>query len=350
MRTKSKKTNLRAQLAPALAKQCHKTKQPTFVEPMLATLTENYFSSKDWFYEHKFDGERCLAFKKNGIVHLVSRNGNDMNASYPELVIALEKQQADNFIIDGEIITRNESGLSDFQLLQERINVKNNTIVKQKKIQIVYCIFDLMYSDGYDIRKLPLYERKKLLKNLLSYNKTLAYTKHTVGNGIALFKKACVLHWEGLIAKKSDSEYTGTRSLHWLKFKCIMKQELVIGGYTQPKGARTYFGALLVGYYKNKKLYYAGKVGTGFSEATLSMLGKKLRALRQKECPFTHYANSLGGVHWVKPVTVAEFEFAQWTKGGKLRVGRYKGLRDDKDAKLVVKETPRLISIPKKRS
>ena len=326
-----------------LLKKIKKSKQPSFIQPMLATLTKDYFSSNDWLYEHKFDGERCLVFKKNGIVKLISRNDNVMNASYPELVTALESQNADNFIVDGEIVSLDKAGLSDFELLQQRINLQKNVNAQQKKVPITYCIFDVMYVTGYDVRQLPLTARKQILKNLLKYNKTLVYTEHVIGDGIRVFKQACKSKWEGVIAKRMASTYVGTRSRDWLKFKCIMKQELVIVGYTEPKGSRKYFGALLVGYYKDKKLYYAGKVGTGYSQETLALLGKKLQKLAIKKCPLSNYNTSAKGVRWVKPILVAEFQFAQWTNRGRLRVGRYKGLRDDKAAQDVVKEVPKAI-------
>ncbi len=334
-----------------LRKKIKKVTQPSFIPPMLATLTNDYFSDKEWLYEHKFDGERCIAFKKKGVVTLMSRNKKKMNEMYPELVTALTKQTADNFIIDGEIVSRGKNGVSDFELLQGRMNLRAGSPeeAKQKKIAIIYCIFDLIYVDGSDIRALPLYARKELLKNLLSYNKILSYTTHIIGDGITFFKKACKLHWEGLIAKQVDSEYVGKRSRNWLKFKCIMKQELVIAGYTAPQGSRSYFGALLVGYYKEGKLMYAGKVGTGYSEDTLALLGKKLQKLKVTKCPFADYEQSLKGVTWVKPTLVAEFQFAQWTNAGRLRVGRYKGLRDDKSAKDVVRETAKPIGPTKNR-
>ncbi len=323
-------------------KKRKKTDEPLFMPLMLATLTKEYFSRNDWLYEHKFDGERCLVIKKKGKVYLVSRNQKSMNNTYPELVDALLKQKADNFIIDGEIVSKNKAGVSDFQLLQGRINSQAGT-TKEKSIPIQYCIFDLMYVAGYDIRNLPLYARKELLKKLLDYNKMLVYTEHKVGNGVAFFKKACQLKWEGLIAKRIDGTYVGVRSHDWLKFKCIMQQELVIGGYTKPKGARTYFGALLVGYYDKGKLVYAGKVGTGYTQTVLEMLGKKLAKITTAKCPFSNYDGETKDIFWVKPVMVAEVHFANWTQANKLRVGRYKGLRDDKDAKDVVKEVPKAI-------
>ncbi len=316
--------------------------------PMLATLTTDYFSSTDWIYEHKFDGQRCLVFKQQGKVRLMSRNNRVINDEYPELVQAFLVQQADNFIVDGEIIA-NKNGLSDFQLLQSRINLKDAASIKQKIKQapIVFCIFDLLYVAGYDMREVPLLERKQVLKQLLHYNRILVYTGHKTGDGLTFFKKACALDWEGLIAKKADSPYVGKRSTYWLKFKCIMQQELVIGGYTEPRKSRTDFGALLVGYYKEGKLYFAGKVGTGFNQDTLKMLGKKMRALHAKKTHFVDYDGPEAGVHWIKPVLVAEFEFAQWTNKGKLRVGRYKGLRSDKSARDVVKEVPKSIIVKK---
>lgn len=337
------KKNIALTLSATLRADLKKVRQPSFIAPMLATLTKDYFSDKAWLYEHKFDGERCIAIKKNGVVTLKSRNRNSMNKSYPELVKALTQQKADNFIIDGEIVSKNKKGVSDFQLLQGRINLREPG-VSEKKVPIVYCIFDVMYLDGYDTRHLPLLVRKKLLKKLLTYNKLLSYTNHKVGDGLRFFKKACTLKWEGLIAKRIDSTYIGKRSRDWLKFKCIMQQELVIAGYTAPQGSRSSFGALLVGYYNKKgDLVYAGKVGTGFDEKTLNMLGKKFKRLHRASCPFSHYEGPTKNIQWIKPVLVAEFQFAQWTNAGRLRVGRYKGLRDDKNAKDVVKETPRAI-------
>jgi DNA ligase D-like protein (predicted ligase) len=343
------KNSIFAGIPPESIKKAKKSPFPKFVPPMLATLTTDYFSRNDWIYEHKFDGERCLAFKNNGKVLLMSRNKRVINNEYPELVAALQKQKADTFVIDGEIIAMSE-GLSDFELLQSRINLKDVSTIKAKTkaVPVSYAIFDLMYVHGYDIRELPLLSRKKILKKLLTYNKLLTYTQHKVGNGIAYFKQACKLHWEGLIAKKADSIYIGKRSTLWLKFKCIMKQELVIGGYTEPRKSRTDFGALLVGYYDKGTLKFAGKVGTGYTQDILRMLGKKLRALEIKKCPFSNYDERIIGVHWIKPMLVAEFQFAEWTKGNKLRVGRYKGLRDDKAAKDVVKEVPKAIAhLPK---
>lgn len=332
--------NLFSTLSEKDRKKLKKSAVPSFIQPMLATLTHKYFSSKEWVYEHKFDGIRCLAFKKKGIVTLMSRNEHHINTQFPEIAKALEAQAADNFVIDGEIVALNKQGISDFQMLQSRINVADVNIIASREIKTptYYRIFDIMHLDRYDVRELPLLSRKKLLKKLLQYTKKLTYTTHKSPDGLKYYKEACRLHWEGLIAKKSDSTYVSIRSPYWLKFKCTEGQELIICGYTEPKGSRTDFGALLVGYYKNKKLIYAGKVGTGYDQQTLTMLGKKLRRLEIKKCPFESYKESIRGVHWVSPKLVADFVFAEWTKGGQLRAGRYKGLRTDKSAKAVVRE------------
>lgn len=336
------KVDLFAGLESSVLAKRKKMLEPSFVSPMLATLTDHYFSSKDWVYEHKFDGERCLAFKKNGKVVIKSRANKEINDKYPEIAKALMEQEADNFIIDGEIVALDKSGLSDFQLLQGRINLtKSAAIIKKEEITPVYYqIFDLMYVDGYDIRELPLLARKAILKKLLVYKGVLNYSEHAFTNGLQFFKKACQLHWEGLIAKRALSTYQGFRSLDWLKFKCLMEQEFVIVGYTDPKGSRINFGALLVGYYEGNTLLYAGKVGSGYSIEVLNSLYAKLQPLEIAQSPVSNYRGPLKGVHWVKPKLVAEVKFAQWTKDNRLRVPRYKGLRDDKAAKDVAKELP----------
>ncbi|HLB40472.1 MAG TPA: non-homologous end-joining DNA ligase, partial [Candidatus Babeliales bacterium] len=292
--------------------------QPRFIKPMLATLTSDYFASPEWLYEHKFDGIRCIASKQAGQVRLFSRNRRLMNQTYPELVAALQAQTADNFIVDGEIIASGPTGTADFQALQSRINLLDpvKLATERRKIKIAFCIFDLLYLAGHDLRPLPLLSRKKYLKQLLKYNQRLIYTTHRTGDGLKFFQQACKLHWEGLIVKRSASPYVSRRSTDWLKFKCIMQQELVIGGYTAPQGARQHFGALLVGYYQADKFKYAGKVGTGFSQATLQFLAQKMTPLETDHCPFGDPRAVPAGrsqITWLKPKLVAEFQFAEWT-------------------------------------
>ncbi len=348
-----KKTNISENifnnLPEKFLKKIEKKPQPQVIHPMLATLTKDYFSSKDWLYEHKYDGIRCIAFKKNGKVSLMSRNNNLINQEYPEILEALTKEPADDFIIDGEIVALGASGISDFQLLQGRINLKQSGLIeeKEKKTTIKYWVFDLLYAAGYDTKKLPLIYRKKILKKIFKWNKKLAYSEHKIGDGVKFFHEACKLHWEGIMAKRADSEYVEYRANSWLKFKCSLGQELVIGGYTEPQGARENFGALLVGYYNKNKFIYAGKVGTGFNQGMLKFLGNKLKRLTIKKCPFDQIDIATKNIYWVKPILVAEFQFAQWTNSGKLRVGRFKGLRDDKEAKSVIRESPKSVIFKK---
>jgi bifunctional non-homologous end joining protein LigD len=196
-----------------------------------------------------------------------------------------------------------------------------------------------VWLDGYDVRALPLRTRKRLLRSALTFRDGVRLTPHRNEHGRALFEEACRKGWEGLIAKRADSPYTAARSRDWLKFKCEQGQELVIGGYTAPQGSRTWFGALLLGYYQDGELRYAGKVGTGFDEATLRDLCTLLQGLRREEAPFEDAASIRErGVTWVDPVLVAEVGFSEWTRAGRLRHPRFLGLRDDKAAREVVRE------------
>lgn len=318
-------------------KQFKKTKQPAWIRPMLATLTENYFSDENWIYERKLDGERVIAFKKNNSVKLYSRNKKLINNTYPEIEKLLSKQKQDNFIIDGEIVAFDKN-LSSFSKLQERIHVKDPDKAISTGIKVYYYVFDMLHINKYDLRKIPLRDRKKILKNALNFENDLRYTPHKNTHGEKYLKQACRKGWEGLIAKKSDSAYVSKRSRDWLKFKCVNEQELVIGGYTDPKGNRMGFGALLLGYYKNKKLQYAGQVGTGFNDEFLEYMRKKLYSLEINSSPFKQNVTKKG-VHWVNPKLVCEIGFTEWTSSGKLRHPRFLGLRRDKSAKKVVKES-----------
>ena len=200
-------------------------------------------------------------------------------------------------------------------------------------------MFDIVWFDGYDVRRLPLRTRKRLLKRALDFHGNVRWTQHRNRDGEALFKEACRKGWEGLIAKRADSPYVTTRSKDWLKFKCEHGQELVIGGFTEPHGSRVEFGALLLGYYRDGRLEYAGKVGTGFDTATLHELGAQLRRLARKDPPFSDPKTiKERGVTWIEPNLVAQIGFTEWTRDGRLRHPRFLGLRDDKSAKEVVRE------------
>ena len=318
-------------------KKLKKMKQPSWLEPMLATLTKKRFSNPDWLYERKLDGERCLAFKKGNDVRLRSRNNKDLNANYPEVVDILEKQKIDSFIIDGEIVAF-EGDVTSFSRLQGRMHIVNEEEARTSKIAVYYYIFDIMYIDSYDLSDLPLDARKHVLKLSLSFNAPLRFTIHRNGEGEKFYQEACRKKWEGIIAKKSDSIYVNSRSSSWLKFKCANQQEFAIGGYTQPEGNRIAFGAILIGYYDNGDFVYAGKVGAGFDNKILHDLGKKMHSLERKTSPFDRGEPSKKGVHWVKPELVAEIGFTEWTDDNKLRHPRYLGSRRDKKASRVVKE------------
>ena len=311
---------------------------PDWIEPMLATLTSKRFSDENWIYECKLDGERCIAFKKTGQVKLLSRNRKDISDTYPEIVDALEKQKTPDFIIDGEIVAFQGENTS-FTKLQERIGIKNREEALKSKIKVYYYIFDLIYIENYLIEKLPLILRKELLKKHLTYQDPLRYTEHIWKEGVKYYQEACRKGWEGVIAKRSDSEYQHKRSTDWLKFKCVNQQEFVILGYTPPKGSRIGLGAILVGYYDKNKLMYAGKVGTGFNQNILKKLVKELQSLKQ-ETPVITEKTGEKNVTWVKPQLVVEVGFTEWTKIGKLRHPRLIGIRRDKNPSTVVKETP----------
>ena len=313
-----------------------KVAQPDWISPMLATLTEERFSRDGWIYEPKLDGERCLAFKEGGKVKLLSRNQLVLNGSYPDLVKAFEQQQTDNYIVDGEIVAV-KGGVTSFEMLQGRMQSKNVGKELIKDVPVYYYLFDIVFFDGYDLRDISLRYRKEFLSRAIIFKDPLRFTPHIEREGISYYRQACRKGWEGVIAKRYDSLYVPRRSKDWLKFKCISEQELVIGGFTEPQGSRSTFGALLVGYYDNGILVYAGKVGTGYSEDTLRTLGAELAALEQVDSPFSEVING-EGIHWVKPRLVAQVGFSQWTQYGMLRHPRFLGLRRDKAAKDVVRE------------
>jgi DNA ligase D-like protein (predicted ligase) len=317
--------------------QLRETPAPDWLQPMLATLTDRRFSDKDWLFERKFDGERCLAYRDGDRLRLLSRNRLALNDTYPEVAEALAEQTARRFVTDGEIVAF-EGSATSFARLQGRMQITDPVQARRTGIAVYYYLFDLLYLDTYDITSLPLLDRKRLLRKAFAFRDPLRYSVHRHRDGEAFYREACRQGWEGLIAKRADSPYTHRRSQDWLKFKCLNEQEFVVGGYTDPEGARTGFGALLVGYYEQDKLRYAGKVGTGYDRSTLEALGAELRSLAQDHSPFTAGDAPTRGVHWVTPRLVVEVAFAEWTRAGKLRQPRYLGRRRDKRARDVIRE------------
>jgi bifunctional non-homologous end joining protein LigD len=306
---------------------------------MLATLTDERFSREGWLFEPKFDGERCLAFGRGrGGLELLSRNRKPQNGRYPELVEAFERQSTRRFIADGEIVTF-KGGVTSFSKLQKRMQVTHPSAALRREVPVWFYLFDLLYIDRYDIQRVPLRYRKELLGGAFKFREHLRFTTHREKEGEAYYREACRRGWEGIIAKDSASEYVSKRTRAWLKFKCTHEQEFVIAGYTDPRGRRHGFGALLLAYYDRGRLVYVGKVGTGFDEATLRRLGRRLRELETTTAPVVGTGLPRRGVHWVKPALVAEVGFTEWTPEGKLRHPRFVGLRDDKSPKEIVKET-----------
>jgi bifunctional non-homologous end joining protein LigD len=311
--------------------------QPNWVSPMLATLTHEEFSDENWIYERKLDGERCLVFKNGHDLRLMSRNKKKLNCRYPEIEEALASDDSDPFIVDGEIVAF-DGNVTSFSMLQNRMQLIHEEDVKKSDVTVYYYVFDILYAGIYNLSNLPLRERKKILRKRLKFEDPIRYTPHRNEEGIAYLKEACRKGWEGLIAKKADAEYVHTRSKKWLKFKCINRQEFIIIGYTEPKGNRIGFGALLLGYYDNDALLYAGKVGTGFNDDFLSEMSQKLKSFEIDHSPLDNGNILNDSIHWVRPKFVAEIRFTEWTKEGRLRHPSFQGLRDDKIPKEVVKE------------
>jgi bifunctional non-homologous end joining protein LigD len=313
--------------------------EPAWLDPELATLTQERFSDPGWIYERKLDGERCLAFRDGARMRLMTRNQKEDTSTYPEIAGALAAQRPDSFIIDGEIVAF-EEGQTRFARLQQRLGVRQPDPALIARYPVYYYIFDVLWADR-DVRQLPLRERKRILRELLTFDDPLRFTEHRDTDGEAFYREACADGWEGLIAKRADAPYRAGRTRDWLKFKCESGQEFVIGGFTDPQGSRTGFGALLLGYYDSDgKLVYAGKVGTGFSQRTLDTMHAALASIEREQPAFDKGDLPRSHVHWVEPRLVGEVGFSEWTTDGELRHPRFQGLRDDKDPREVVREKP----------
>jgi bifunctional non-homologous end joining protein LigD len=318
-----------AKLSPEELKLAPPAPAPRTADAMKAVLTDDRFDDPNWIYERKLDGIRCIAIRDGEHMQLLSRNDLSENDRYPELVDALRVEACQQFAIDGEVVAF-EGSETSFTRLVER---------HQHWVPVFLYVFDILWLDGHDIRALPLRTRKRLLRGALQFHGNVRWTQYRNRDGVELFTEACRKGWEGVMAKRADSPYVTTRSKDWLKFKCGHGQELVIGGFTEPRGSRVEFGALLLGYYRDGRLQYAGKVGTGFDTDTLHELGARMRELARKDPPFENpQAIKERGVTWVEPKLVAEIGFTEWTRDGRLRHPRFLGLRDDKSANEVVRE------------
>lgn len=302
---------------------------PHAIKPMLAKLTDAPFDDPHWIYEIKWDGYRAIAEIQKGKIRLYSRNNQEFNAAYPDIVTALEEIPHD-VILDGEIVAVDKEGKFQFQLLQE--------YRKHKEIRLIYYVFDLLYLDGYDLRSLPLIERKKLLEKMLPEKRHLKYSDHIDTHGIKTFEFAKKKNLEGIMAKRKESSYSSSRSNDWQKIKHIKAQEAIICGFTKPKGQRKEFGALILGLLDNGELRYIGHTGGGFNEAKLQSVLKLLTPLTTDKCPFPHPPKTNTPATWVKPKQVCQVKFSEWTRDGIMRQPIFLGLRDDKKPEEVTNE------------
>ena len=314
-----------------------KVRQPREPDPMLATLTDDRFSHPDWIFERKLDGERALLIVKGSDAKMITRNQKDISGTYPEIVDAAADQVRVDLVADGEVVAF-EGDTTSFSRLQNRMQLSGEEAL-ESGIAVYYYVFDLLWADGFSTEQLPLRTRKSLLKSAIDYEGRIRFTAHKNEDGKSFYRDACEKGWEGVIAKKASSTYVHGRSRKWLKFKCTARQELVIGGFTPPEGERIGFGALLLGYYEDDSLRYAGKVGTGFDDETLERLSGRLEELERKTSPFDDETDE-ADAQWVRPELVAEIGFTEWTEAGKLRHPRFLGLRRDKDASDVHREKP----------
>ena len=313
---------------------------PDFVEPELATLVGEPADGDEWLHEIKLDGYRMLArCDGEGGVRWLTRRGHDWSARVPSLVAELSALGLPPALFDGELVVQ-ERGLSNFQQLQSSLNERHDA-------RILYYAFDLLHFAGHDLRDATLLDRKRLLADVLSAAQAgsqsrIRLSAHVLGDGEQFFARACELGVEGAVSKRADSRYVSGRGRSWLKVKCVQRQEFVIGGFSEPRGARNHLGARLLGVQEKDGLQYAGKVGTGFTERSLAELQRKLIPLERERPPFVAPPRGAEarGVHWVEPKLVAEVEFTERTRDGMIRHPTFRGLREDKPAEQVRDERP----------
>ncbi len=325
-------------LDPGDRKRLRRAAMPAFTPPMLATLTKQVFSDPAWVYEPKLDGQRSLLWRRGSKVRLITRNEKDRTSNYPDLSAAILRDETPPLIADGEIVAF-EGNVTSFSRLQGRMQNARPSTAQITAVPVYFYLFDLIWFDGYDLSALPLVARKSLLREVLAFDDPIRYSEHLDQEGESAFRAACEKGWEGLVAKRAASPYVHARSHDWLKFKCSNEQEFIVIGWTEPRGARSGLGALLVGYHEEGQLRFGGKVGTGFGEQELTRLSARLRRLERSTSPLRDTKGiAMKGVHWVRPELVAQVGFAEWTPDGKLRHPRYLGLRNDKSPAQVVRE------------
>jgi bifunctional non-homologous end joining protein LigD len=309
---------------------------------MLASVAERAFSDPAWLFEIKYDGVRVLATRDGARVALHGRAGQDFTARYPEVVTALRALPLTRFVLDGEVVALDEAGRPSFQRLQNRMHLTRPADVERGRstVPVSAVFFDALALEDRDLRQLPLLERKACLALTVPARGVIRFGDHVVARGEAFYEAAAEQRLEGILAKRADSRYTGGRTREWLKIKCHLRQEFVIGGWTDPQGARGWFGALHLGVYEGDRLVYVCKVGTGFDEATLRLVWDRMQSLVRKTSPFDAGTPTGRGHHWIEPTLVCEVRFSEWTDDGGVRHPAFLGLRDDKPARDVRPEIP----------
>ena len=316
---------------------------PTKLSPMMARLVDDPFSHPDWIFEPKLDGFRALAFVRGGEVIIHSRTGRDLTKNFPEIVAELASQPEDALVLDGELVALNEEGMPDFGLMQQSVELPKTARVARSDgvATIKYYPFDILHLDGVDLTRLPLHERKELLEQVLLPAQSIQLMEHVEEAGEAFYKAVEAMGIEGMVAKRRTGIYEpGARSGSWLKIKKVKSQEFVVCGYTDGTGARAAtFGALILGYYEDGELLFAGRAGSGFDQRTLESTLEMLTALESGDRPFAEEPELEGTVpHWVRPELVAQVKFAEWPDAGNPRAPVFQGLRDEVDPKSVRRE------------
>jgi len=302
---------------------------PAKIEPMLATIVERPFSDPAWLYEIKWDGVRALAWVKDGKLELRSRTGRAITKQYPELVALPEHLRARQAVLDGEIVALDERGRGDFEKLQERMHNSSPSAAVVAKAPVTCYFFDLLYCDGYDLRDAPLAGRKALLRLLLTPDERIRYCDHQAEHGKELFELAREHGLEGIVAKRAESAYASGRSPTWAKLKTRVELDAVVVGWTEPRGTREHFGALLLGLYEGDTLEFAGHVGSGFDQKTLKRIIERLRPLAAQKCPCATLPETNEKAYWAKPKLVARIQHSGWTQERRPRHPVFLGLRDD---------------------
>lgn len=310
-----------------------KKAMPKHITPMLCTLVSQPFDGDDWLFELKWDGFRAIGAKKDTHIELYSRNGLDFSQSFAPVAEALHNLK-DDVVLDGEIVVLDKTGHAHFEWMHQP--------TRPKDAQLYYYAFDILWLNGHDLTNLPLITRKQILRKTIPNHSVIRYSDHVLAQGRALFAQMQKNGLEGIVAKKSSSTYKiGLRGLDWQKIKTNLRQEAVIGGFTDPRGTRNYIGSLILGVYKQGKLKYIGHSGGGIGVNQLKEIYLKLKKLERSSSPFFDLPKQIGTPHWVEPVLVCEASFSEWTSDGRMRHPKFEGLRPDKNPKNVHIEKPK---------